>query len=222
MFGTVPAGEEQQLAMGSSDPDSTLVAAARAGDHDAFAELVRRYQRLVYAVSYRLLRDQTLAEDVTQDAFVRAYLSLDRFRGTSFRAWVLRIAHNAALDQLRSLARHRHVPLEDVPERPEPSSSFGPVEHEGLTAALEAALAALPPDQRAVVLLADVEGLPYDEVAEVLAIPLGTVKSRLARARTRLRVLLEADPRARELLELSGRLASGEPGSSDLATSTQE
>jgi len=222
MFGTVPAGEEQQLAMGSSDPDSTLVAAARAGDHDAFAELVRRYQRLVYAVSYRLLRDQTLAEDVTQDAFVRAYLSLDRFRGTSFRAWVLRIAHNAALDQLRSLARHRHVPLEDVPERPEPSSSFGPVEHEGLTAALEAALAALPPDQRAVVLLADVEGLPYDEVAEVLAIPLGTVKSRLARARTRLRVLLEADPRTRDLLELSGRLASGEPGSSDLATSTQE
>ncbi|MFN3337054.1 MAG: RNA polymerase sigma factor, partial [Thermomicrobium sp.] len=76
--------------MGNNDPDATLVAAARAGDHDAFAELVRRYQRLVYAVSYRLLHDHALAEDVTQDTFVRAYFSLDRFRGTNFRAWVLR------------------------------------------------------------------------------------------------------------------------------------
>ncbi len=195
--------------MADRTSDERLVAAARSGDHAAFNELVRRYQQLVFAVSLRLLRDRDLAEDVTQEAFVRAYLSLDRFRGSNFRAWVLRIAHNAALDLLRATARRPHAPLEVVPELPGPEpGETSAAEYQGLVVALEAALAALPPDQRAVVILADVEGLSYDEVAEILAIPVGTVKSRLARARVRLRALLANDPRARELLELTGRLLS--------------
>ncbi|MDW7981644.1 MAG: RNA polymerase sigma factor [Thermomicrobium sp.] len=201
--------------MSGSESDASLVAAARRGDHDAFSELVRRYRRLVFAVAYRLLGDPYLAEDVTQEAFVRAYVALDRFRGASFRAWVLRIAHNAALDHLRAASRHRHVPLEQAPDQPEPFGPPAALEYGGAAAALEAALAALPPDQRAVVLLADVEGLPYEEIAEVLQVPLGTVKSRLARARVRLRSLLEGDPRVRELLEMFGRLPGGEPDPTD-------
>ncbi|MCX7624212.1 MAG: sigma-70 family RNA polymerase sigma factor [Thermomicrobium sp.] len=201
--------------MGTEDSDASLVAAAQAGDHAAFATLVRRYQGVVFAVALRLLGDRDAAEDIVQEAFVRAYFGLDRFRGTNFRAWVLRIAHNAALDHLRAARRHPRVPLERAPEPARDVEASPGVEHTGLQAALEAALALLPPDQRAVVLLVDVEGLPYDEVAEVLEIPVGTVKSRLARARVRLRQLLEADPRARELLELSGRLPQREPGASD-------
>jgi RNA polymerase sigma-70 factor (ECF subfamily) len=196
--------------MSGSEDEAFLVARARTGDRDAFAELVRRYQRLVFAVSYRLLGDPDLAEDVAQETFIRAFLSLEHFRGTTMRAWLLRIAHNAALDQLRASARRRTVPLEHASEHasvdvPEPG-----IEQAGLRAALEAALAALPVEQRAVVVLADVEGLPYEEIAQTLGLPLGTVKSRLARARMRLRTLLESDPRARELLGLSGRLPDRE------------
>jgi len=207
--------------MASSDSDASLVAAAQAGDQEAFAALVERYQGLVFAVCYRLLGDRDAAEDIAQDAFVRAYLALDRFRGTNFRAWVLRIAHNAALDYLRSLSRHRQVPLDRAPEERVELESPSPVEQGGLVAALEAALAALPPEQRAVVLLVDVEGLPYEEVAAVLGVPVGTVKSRLARARVRLRALLEADPRARELLELTGRLSEGERAMGELASDAE-
>jgi len=192
--------------MGTSDTDASLVAAARSGDQAAFAALVRRYQGLVYAVCVRLLGDRDAAEDITQEAFIRAYLSLDRFRGTNFRSWVLRIAHNAALDHLRAARRHPHLPLERAPEQRSQSEPALQVEQHGLIAALEAALAALPPEQRAVVVLVDVEGLAYEEAAEVLGVPVGTVKSRLARARVRLRASLEADPRARELLVLTGRL----------------
>ncbi len=207
--------------MATSDSDASLLAAARAGDHTAFAALVRRYQGLVFAVAYRLLGDRDAAEDVTQEAFVRAYFSLDRLRGDNFRAWVLRIASNAALDQLRAAGRRRQVPLELAPERPVEPTVCSAVEHLGLVEALEAALAQLPPEQRAVVVLADVEGLPYDEVATILSLPIGTVKSRLARARMRLRALLEADPRARELLELTGRLPHGEPETSDRTSDTR-
>ncbi len=203
------------------DSDASLVAAARAGDQTAFATLVRRYQGIVFAVAYRLLGDRDAAEDVTQEAFVRAYFSLDRLRGDNFRAWVLRIASNAALDQLRAAGRRRQVPLELAPERPVEPTVSSAVEHLGLVEALEAALAQLPPEQRAVVVLADVEGLPNDEVATILALPVGTVKSRLARARMRLRALLEADPRARELLELTGRLPHGEPEASDRPAETR-
>lgn len=191
--------------MVASDPDATLVAAAQAGDQTAFATLVRRYQGLVFALCVRLLGDRDAAEDITQEAFIRAYLSLDRFRGTNFRAWILRIAHNAALDHLRAARRHPHLPLERAPEHPSQNEPALQVEQHGLVAALEAALAALPTEQRAVVVLVDVEGLSYEEAADVLDVPVGTVKSRLARARVRLRASLEADPRARELLVLTGR-----------------
>ncbi len=192
--------------MSSVEDEAFLVARARTGDRDAFAELVRRYQRLVFAVSYRLLGDPDLADDVVQETFVRAFVSLERFRGTTLRAWLLRIAHNAALDQLRASTRRRTVPLEHASEQVAFDVPESGIEQAGLRAALEAALAALPVEQRAVVVLADVEGLPYEEIAQALGLPLGTVKSRLARARVRLRTLLQSDPRARELLELSGRL----------------
>jgi len=196
--------------MAGIEDEAFLVARARTGDREAFAELVRRYQRLVFAVSYRLLGDPDLAEDVVQDTFIRAFFSLERFRGTTMRAWLLRIAHNAALDQLRARARRPTVPLEQAGEHAAFDLPESSIEQAGLRAALEAALAALPVEQRAVVVLADVEGLPYEEIAQALGLPLGTVKSRLARARVRLRTLLQSDPRARELLELSGRLPDRE------------
>jgi len=207
--------------MVASDPDASLVDAARTGDETAFAALVRRYQGLVFAVAHRLLGDRDAAEDITQETFIRAYLSLDRFRGTNFRAWVLLIAHNAALDYLRAVRRHPHLPLERAPEQRSETGVTLQVEQQGLVAALEAALAALPLEQRTVVVLVDVEGLSYEEAAEVLGVPVGTVKSRLARARVRLRASLEADPRARELLELTGRLPHVEPAGHDPAADAE-
>lgn len=196
--------------MEPDSPEHVLIAAAQAGDHCAFAELVRRHQHIVYAVTLRLLSDRDLAEDITQETFIRAYLGLKLFRGRSFRAWVLRIAHNAALDFLRAKARRPQLSLEQAPEQTAPDELERSVEQLTLVPVLEAALAKLPHEQRVVLLLADVEGLPYDEVAEVLALPIGTVKSRLARARVRLRAILLNDPRLRELLEARSRLPTEE------------
>ncbi len=182
--------------------DVHLVERARAGDLDAFNVLVDRYQRQVYNLCLRMLGTREAAEDATQDAFLSAYRRLGDFRGGQFRSWLLRIATNASIDELRRAKRHGAAPLERevegatvAVEVPDPAS--GPEElalDAELRASLERALATLPPEQRAAVILADVQGLSYEEVAETLGCSLGTVKSRIFRARERLRAYLRGLP----------------------------
>jgi RNA polymerase sigma-70 factor (ECF subfamily) len=151
-------------------------------------------------VALRLVGDPDSAADVTQDAFLSAYRHLDQFRGGSFRSWLLRIVTNASYDRLRARQRHDEQSLNRLTEE----SGFDPpdggelpdalVLRAELIASLETALQALPIDQRAVVVLSDVHGLSYDEVATALSINLGTVKSRLNRGRCRLRDYLLQRP----------------------------
>ncbi|MXY44112.1 MAG: sigma-70 family RNA polymerase sigma factor [Dehalococcoidia bacterium] len=170
-----------------------LVDRSRDGDLSAFNAIVERYQSQVYNVSARILGDRHLAEDVAQETFIKAHRSIDGFRGGSLRAWLLRIASNLSLDATRSRKRRPAESLEAASERPGfsvPSDAPGP-EQEALQGELREAIQdgimSLPDDQRAVVVLVDVQGLSYDEAAEAIGSAVGTVKSRLARGRRRLR-----------------------------------
>jgi len=185
--------------------EDTWVAAARRGDLDAFNRLVLAYQDQAYRVAYRLLGDPDAAADATQDAFLKAYRHIGRFRDGSFRAWLLRIVTNTCYDRLRRRKRRPTVSLDASLEDDGPgeasfwlrdaSPNRDPAryaERRALAAAIEDCLADLPPDFRAVAVLVDVEGLDYPSAAEALGVPVGTVKSRLARARRRLRDCLRA------------------------------
>jgi RNA polymerase sigma-70 factor, ECF subfamily len=195
--------------------DDHLVRAARAGDLDAFNLLVLRHERPVFNVCLRILRDVPAAEDATQDTFVRAWASLDSFRGEAVRPWLFRIATNRSYDLLRVRNRRNASSLEAEPFEIEPIWTSGGQPEEApdaralrgeLSIHLERAIAALPEDQRTVVILADVQGLDYADVAAATGAALGTVKSRLSRARGRLRQMLRDDPDAAELFERYTRL----------------
>ena len=174
--------------------DDLSVEAARRGDRAAFNRLVERYQRQAYNVAYRTLGHPEEAADATQDAFLAAFQAIRSFRGGSFRAWLLRIVVNACYDQLR----RRRQPLDSLeglganaevevgPPDPGPGPEQAALGHE-TAEAVERALERLPVDQRLVVVLCDVQGLSYEETADALELALGTVKSRLSRARARLR-----------------------------------
>jgi RNA polymerase sigma-70 factor (ECF subfamily) len=166
--------------------DEALVRRAKAGDREAFGGLVDRFQAPVYRVVRGILSDPADAEDVAQEAFLRAYESLPKFRGESgFFTWLYRIAVNEALRarKRRSFARIEAVPEAEAP-RPETPDEDGPS-----PAALERLLGKLSDEFRAIVVLRDLEGLSYQEIAETLEIPMGTVESRLFRARRDLREL---------------------------------
>lgn len=193
----------------SAASDLVLIERARAGDLDAFNGLVDLYQRQVYNLCFRMLGNREAAEDATQETFLSAYRRLGDFRGGQFRSWLLRIATNISIDELRRLKRRAASPLEREHEGEPvavdlPDQAPGPEERaleSELRAVLERALALLPPEQRAAVVLADVQGLRYEEVAEALGCSVGTVKSRIFRARERLRAHLQtvrslAEPRA--------------------------
>jgi len=175
--------------------DETLVRAARAGNLEAYNRLVRQYERQAYAVALRLLRRPEQAEDATQDAFLQAYRALDSFRGGSFRAWLVRIVTNRCYDFLRADKRHVTGSLDDREFETEPQWSTvtplaDPVQHATqaeLSSFLERTLATLPEEQRLAVILCDVQGYAYEEVASITGAALGTVKSRLSRARATLR-----------------------------------
>lgn len=193
--------------------DDTLVSAARRGDLAAFNLLVDRYERLVYAICLRLLREPALAEDAAQETFIRAYGALEQYHGPSLRAWLARIATNRCYDLLRGVRRHPLQSLEAEPGEREPHWSletppedpFQQAVRSELGARLIAALEQLPLEQRVVVLLCDVHGYDYEEIAAATEVAVGTVKSRLSRARARLREILRADQRSRELFEGIGR-----------------
>ena len=166
-----------------------------------------RYQTVVYGYVARMLGDHDQADDATQEAFIAAHGAMAGFRGEHFKSWLLRIAHNKALDLIRANRRRATDSLdaEDAPEPPA-SNTYSPeawAERAGLGELLRAALAELPEDQRAAVLLRESEGLSYAEIAQVMRIDLGTVKSRIARGRAGLRTYLVA---RRELLPTDLRL----------------
>ena len=178
--------------------DAALVARARAGDRQAFAALVQRHQAAVYRVCYRVLGNREDAEDAAQEAFLRAYRKLASFRGESaFGTWLLRLAINVALNERgrRRVFLRRGGP--DAPPEATGQASVGAASgpEAGLlraeaAAQLQRALRSLRPDHRAAVVLRDLEGLPYAEVAAVLAVPEGTAKGWVHRGRARLKELL--------------------------------
>jgi RNA polymerase sigma factor (sigma-70 family) len=200
-----------------------LLQDARNGDLEAFNRLVLVYQNHAYSFAYRMLGEAEGAADAAQQAFLSAYRHLNEMRGESFRSWLLRIVANACLDELRRRKRRPAISLEDFTsgeedERSEESLSILADPAEGpeaaavrsdLRRAIEDCLALLPPDQRATVLLVDVHAQDYSEAARTLRVALGTVKSRIARARADLRDCLRAKG---ELPPLPRRLESEAQG----------
>jgi RNA polymerase sigma-70 factor (ECF subfamily) len=180
------------------DPDRDLVTAAAAGSRGAFDELVRRHQAAILTLTRVLTRGHADADDLAQDVFVRAWRSLRAFRGDStFRTWLHRVAINVVRTHQAKQGRARRLfatPAEDSGER-----AFDPPDTaERVDAALprreiiDRALAALPDELRVAVTLRDLQGLDYKEIAALLDVPIGTIESRIFRARQRLRPLLES------------------------------
>jgi RNA polymerase sigma-70 factor (ECF subfamily) len=200
---------------GETAQDEWLIRAAQQGDLPAFNALVIRHERAVYGVCYRLLRDMPAAEDATQDTFVKAWSSLNSFRGGTVRPWLLTIATNRCYDVLRSKARRPAGSLdaELVETEPTWTSQAGEEHPEAfatrteLSTYLEQALDQLPIDQRTAVILSDIHGHSYDEIATITGVAVGTVKSRISRARSKLREVLSTDPIAMELFDRFLRLS---------------
>lgn len=194
-----------------ANEEQFLVEAGQRGDVEAFNQLVRLYEGRVYNLCYRMLGDSDAAADVAQETFISVYRNLNKFRGGVFRSWLLRIATNACYDALRARKRRPAISLDAAQESEDDGPGFeiadtgeSPDEvalRRELAAAIQRGIAQLPEDQRVVVILSDVQGLAYEEIAEVTNTNLGTVKSRLSRARARLRDIL----REGELLPLKFR-----------------
>jgi RNA polymerase sigma-70 factor (ECF subfamily) len=168
--------------------ESFLIARAQRGDPSAFEEIVRLYQRRVYGVALRIVHAHDVADDVTQEAFLRAWRSLDRFElGRPFGPWVCRIAANLAVNHVRSpRAREEGLPDGHAETRTNAPGPLGALLDAEGASVLEKAMGQLPQEQRAVLVLRVVEELSYAEIAETLGISPGTVMSRLFRARERL------------------------------------
>ncbi|MCB2178633.1 sigma-70 family RNA polymerase sigma factor [bacterium] len=174
-----------------------MVEYALQGDLDAFNRLVLAYQDIAYNVAYRVLGERTGAEDAVQDAFLSAYRKLKTYRGGSFKAWLLRIVTNACYDELRRQKRRPTVALQPTNTDDEEIESPAWLEDPGespeeaalrveLSNAIQHCLDGLDTDFRVVVVMVDIQGMDYAEAAEAVSSPLGTIKSRLARARARL------------------------------------
>ncbi|MCA0458633.1 MAG: sigma-70 family RNA polymerase sigma factor [Chloroflexi bacterium] len=192
--------------------EPALIKAAVRGNMTAFNDLVLHYQDRVYSIAYRILGESESAADAAQDAFIAAYRRLDTYRGGSFRAWLFRIATNACYDELRRLKRRPVTAIEDLPGAdaddgpPLAADSATPeqaAQQAELARAIEQCIGGLQTDQKAVLVLSDVEGLSYQEITEITGATLGTVKSRLSRARAGVRNCLG---NVRELLPSVYRL----------------
>ena len=197
--------------------EQALIQDAQAGSLDAFNALVLHYQDNVFNTALRILGDEDLAADATQEAFLSAFRSITSFRGGSFKAWLMRTVTNACYDELRRQKRRPSVPLEpetddgeemdsprwlaDPDMSPEQKAEADEVEH-----AIQHCLNNLPVEFKTVVVMADIQGMDYSEVAIAVRVPLGTIKSRLARARLRLRECLQGFS---ELLPATFRLEEG-------------
>jgi RNA polymerase sigma-70 factor (ECF subfamily) len=184
--------------------DQEVVVLARLGQESAFRDLIRRYERPVFSLVYRMVRDRELAEDLVQEAFIKALNALESYRPEfKFSSWIFKIANNAAIDHLR---RRELVTLslDGAPSAQTPDaieatalqigdraeSPLAELEAKEIGGAIEAAIARLRPEYRACIMLRHVEGRPYEEIAEMLGLPLGTVKTYIHRARNELREAL--------------------------------
>jgi RNA polymerase sigma-70 factor, ECF subfamily len=181
--------------------DEVLVTRARGGDRDAFRLLLEKYQRRAFVLALEIIKNREDAEDIVQESFVKAYLSLASFKGeSSFYTWLYRIVFNMAIDYRRRLARHggESSELDERTVAGEEAVAAGFVEgpQESVTrkqqhAAISRALGTLTPEHRAVVVLREIEGLNYDQIAEVAGVTKGTVMSRLHYARKKLQNALK-------------------------------
>ncbi|MGZ9225277.1 MAG: RNA polymerase sigma factor [Anaerolineales bacterium] len=197
--------------------EQAIIHDAQRGNLDAFNTLILHYQDSVYNTALRILGDDDLAADAAQDAFISAFKSISSFRGGSFKAWLMRTVTNACYDELRRQKRRPTTPLEpdtedgdemdsprwlaDPSMTPEQETEADELEH-----ALQHCLNNLPLEFKTVVVMADIQGMDYTEVAVAVRVPLGTIKSRLSRARLRLRECLQGFA---ELLPASFRLEEG-------------
>jgi RNA polymerase sigma-70 factor (ECF subfamily) len=183
--------------------EALLIESAQHGDMDAFNQLVLKYQDMMYRISLRILNDESSADDATQNAMIQAFRNMKSFRGGSFRSWLARVTVNASYDEMRRWRRQAALSFEQVNHEGEEIESLpwmvdltaGPEERYDsveLGSALQKCVKALNSEYRLVVVLVDVEGMSYEEVARVANIPVGTVKSRLARARAQLRRSLQS------------------------------
>jgi RNA polymerase sigma-70 factor, ECF subfamily len=231
MEGSMGQGDGDGADAGAQEQrrDLALVTRAQHGDRQAFNALVERHQSAAYALAMRMVGDPDLAADVTQDAFFSAYRAIAGFRGSSFRAWLLRIVSNGCIDHFRAQGRRPTVSLEATLEadRDDDASAADArlpkslieqaweperialraetIEH------IQRALLKLLPEQRLALVLSDVQGLPYDEIARVMECSLGTVKSRIFRARAHLRAILSRE----------GELYGASPRPSNEASNTE-
>jgi RNA polymerase sigma factor (sigma-70 family) len=194
--------------------EGELLARSQQGNVAAFNQLVVAYQEMVYNVALRIMGDPEAAADATQDAFISAFRSVRSFRGGSFKVWLLRIVTNACYDELRTRKRRPTEPLDEITtsssqEESAAAAIISPLEspedyalRQDMRAQIQQGLLSLPEDQRAVIVLSDVQGFSYEEIAAITNSSLGTVKSRLSRGRARLRDYLQE----RELSPSTGRL----------------
>ncbi len=186
-----------------------LIQEAQRGNVNSFNALVLHYQVGAYNLAYRLVGEPEAAADATQEAFISAYNHLNQFRGGSFKSWLLRIVTNACYDELRRRKRRPAMSLDELEENAElqligkTESTESLAQRNALNRAIQDCLDDLPDEQRVVAVLCDVQGYDYQEIAAVTQVSLGTVKSRISRARQRLRDCLQD---AGELLPESYRL----------------
>jgi RNA polymerase sigma-70 factor, ECF subfamily len=197
-----------------STPEKRLISAAQRGDLEAFNQLILRYQNLLFGIALRLLNDEDVASDAVQEALISAFRRFHTFRGDSLRSWLARVVVNACYDEMRKKRRQHSVALEQynaegdeietsywlVDTQTNPELQFETSELEG---AIQKSLNKLPPIYRLILVLVDIEGLSYEEAAMAAHVPVGTVKSRLARARLQMQKSLQA---AGELLPASYRV----------------
>ena len=183
--------------------ENRLIKAAQRGDLDAFNLLILLYQNFLFGIAFRILHDEDATADAVQEALISAFRKFNTFRGGSLRSWLARVVINACYDEVRHKRRQRTVPLEQFNSAGEEiesaywlvDSGIGPEEHfeaYELDHAVQDSLHTLPPMYRTVLVLVDMEGLSYEEAAAAAGVPVGTIKSRLARARLQMQNSLQA------------------------------
>lgn len=183
--------------MTEAEADEELVRRFRAGEPEAFTDLVRRHQHRVYSVCLRVLGDADAAADVAQDTFLTVLRKLDGFRGeAAFTTWLHRVAVNACYDELRRKRRRPmlHVVADDGPEHEAGPPAPDHADEVAGTRDVAAALASIPEEFRVTLVLADVQDMAYEQISKVLDVPVGTVKSRVHRGRLALAAALGIDP----------------------------
>ncbi len=180
---------------------TSLVQSAQRGNLESFNQLILQYQDQAYSTALYLMNGDDCAADALQNALILAFNNISRFRGGSFRAWLLKILKNVCYDELRRQKRNPHLSLEPLVDGEEFDSPIWLTDHEqnpgrqvesaDLSRAIESSIRALSPEYRLALILVDIDGMDYTEAADVMGVPMGTVKSRLARARLRMRSNLQ-------------------------------